>query len=78
MKLNEDAKTALREAGVSQAAWARANYYSDGRWHGDACGCPDDRCIGYHHDEDGECGCLQVLLEQYLTGTGRFKEDGER
>jgi hypothetical protein len=65
--LNEDAKTALRDAGVPQAAWARANYSSDGRWHGDSCGCPDSRCRGFHHNPDEECGCLQALLEQYLT-----------
>ena len=61
MKLNQDAKAALRDAGVSQAAWARANF-GDGRWHGDACGCPDGRCAGYHHGEGEECGCLRALL----------------
>jgi hypothetical protein len=65
--LNQDARSALRWAGVSQAAWARANFSPDGRWHGDACGCPDDRCIGFHHSEDEECGCLQTLLIQYLA-----------
>ncbi len=74
MKLNEDAKAALRDAGVSQAAWARANYYDDGGWCGDACGCPDDRCIGFHHFEGEECGCLQVLLAQYLSGEECFAE----
>lgn len=33
-------------------------------WTGDSCGCPDDRCIGHHHDEDEECGCLRVALDQ--------------
>ena len=75
MKLNEDAKVALRDAGVSQAAWARANYSSDGSWSGDACGCPDDRCAGYHHDEDEECGCLRVLLSQYLNDEGPFARE---
>ena len=60
-KLNEDAKITLRNAGVSQAAWARA-HFADGRWHGDACGCPDDRCIGYHHEARDDCGCLPALL----------------
>lgn len=62
MKLNEAARTALRDAGVSQAAWARHHGYVDGRWFGDACGCPDDHCIGYHHDEHDECNCLAELL----------------
>lgn len=33
------------------------------RWPGDSCGCPDDRCRGYHHAEDDPCGCLPALLE---------------
>lgn len=28
----------------------------------DACGCTDNRCIGYHHDEHEECGCLPALI----------------
>lgn len=72
MKLNEYAKATLRDAGVSQAAWFRANLYDDGTWGGDACGCPDDRCIGFHHFGPSDCRCLPVLLEQYLNGEGRF------
>ena len=67
MRLNSEAREQLRTAGISQAQWAR-RYFQDGRWHGDACGCPDDRCIGYHHDANDECGCLPALLA----------EDGER
>lgn len=63
-RLNAEAKAALRWADISQAAWAREHFDSNG-WGGDACGCPDDRCIGYHHDERDECGCLTVLIEQY-------------
>jgi hypothetical protein len=75
VQLNETAKAALRDAGVSQAAWARANYMSDGKWTGDACGCPDDRCMnGFHHIGEDDCGCLPVLLEQYLAGEGTFAE----
>ena len=75
MKLNQDAKIVLRDAGVSQATWARANFMADGKWCGDACGSPDDRCKdGYHHFPDDECGCLRVLLEQYLRGEGTFAE----
>ena len=73
--LNAAAKARLRDAGVSPAAWARANFSADGIWSGDACGCPDDRCKdGYHHDPHEECGCLQVLLAQYLNGEGIFAE----
>jgi len=77
VKLNADAKVTLRDAGVSQAAWARANFSTDGRWSGDACGCPDSRCIGFHHYENEECGCLRVLLAQYLSGEGFFAEGGQ-
>ena len=66
--LDPAARTALRDCGISVAAWARAQGFTDGRWHGDACGCPDDRCAGYHHDDDADCGCFAVLLEQYLAG----------
>ena len=69
--LNADAKAALRDAGVSQAEWARANWSSSGRWSGDACGCPDDRCIGYHHYDGEDCGCLQTLLQSYVAGEDR-------
>lgn len=69
--LNATAKAVLRDAGITQAAWARANFMADGKWWGDACGCPDDRCMdGYHHYPDDECGCLAVLLEQLLAGEG--------
>ena len=61
--LNASAKAALRSYGVSQAALAR-RYFTDGRWHGDACGCPDDRCIGHHHDDPDDCGCLLFVLDE--------------
>jgi hypothetical protein len=68
MKLNEAAKDKLREAGISQAAYARSQGFTDGRWRGDYCGCPDDRCIGFHHDVFAECGCLPVLLAEVTQG----------
>jgi hypothetical protein len=67
--LNATAKATLRAYGVSQAAWARRNFVS-GKWSGDTCGCPDDRCIGYHHDGPDDCGCLPALLESPAWGTG--------
>jgi hypothetical protein len=74
-KLNDAAKAVLRDAGISQAAWLRANGYADGAWGGGACGCPDDRCKdGYHHYPGDECGCLRALLdglvEMRLSGSG--------
>ena len=69
-RLNATAKATLRDYGISQPGWARRNY-SDGKWGGDACGCPDDRCIGYHHDDPEDCGCLPVLLEQMAAERAR-------
>lgn len=78
-KLNATAKAELRAAAVSQADWARHWFPLNARpgdrsteigrpiWLGDACGCPDDRCIGYHHDGEDDCGCLPVVLEGYLS-----------
>jgi hypothetical protein len=88
--LNAAAKAALRDAGVTQAGWSRHWFPYNavpgdasteiGRpvWLGDKCGCTDDRCIGYHHDEDGDCGCLPVLLGQYLTESRARAQGGGR
>lgn len=49
---------------ISRARWI-AEYYPDGQWGGDRCGCPDDRCIGFHGDhEPGECPCVEYLAGQ--------------
>ena len=50
--------------GVTIAGYVR-HTFPDGVWGGDECGCTDDRCIGYHHDETDECGCLPVCVERY-------------
>jgi len=66
-RLNDTAKATLREAGISQAAWARANWMRDGKWSGDQCGCPDTRCAnGFHHFGADDCQCLPVLIGQYF------------
>ena len=36
------------------------------------------RVNGFHHYPDDECGCLRVLLEQYLAGEGTFAEFPKR
>ncbi|MFF5988110.1 hypothetical protein [Prauserella flavalba] len=68
-KLNARAREELHWAGISQAAWAR-QHFQDGHWHGDACGCPDDRCVGHHHDENDDCQCLPALLTDRLPTSG--------
>jgi hypothetical protein len=52
---------------VTIAGYIRRAGWVDGKWHGDSCGCSDDRCIGYHHDEWEECGCLPAELERWVT-----------
>lgn len=44
-------------------------WYEDGVWRGDSCGCPDDRCIGFHHDRPDDCHCLENTLGEYATWT---------
>lgn len=63
-RLNSEALATLAAHEITARQWAVRNYYADGQWGGDACGCPDDRCIGYHHDEQDDCGCLAALLEE--------------
>lgn len=62
MRLNKQARKLLRDAGIDEAEWARRNYFPDGTWGGDACGCPNSRCIGYHREAFEDCGCLPALL----------------
>lgn len=61
--LSPQARAALREAGVPVAAWTRHHFGPAATaWDGSACGCPDDRCAGRHHDQTEACGCLAALL----------------
>lgn len=63
-RLNANARDLLQAFEISQAAWIRHHFGQNATtWRGDACGCPDDRCIGYHHDADEDCGCLGALLD---------------
>lgn len=48
------------------AGYTRHNFGDQG-WGGDRCGCVDDRCIGFHHDEHEECHCLPVWLDDYVA-----------
>jgi hypothetical protein len=76
-RLNASALATLRDAGVSESVWARANYCVNGKWVGDVCGCPDDRCAnGFHHYGVDDCGCLETMLGLFLKGTGGTFADG--
>ncbi len=66
-QLNAAALEALAAAEISVTDWARANMMGE-KWRGDICGCPDDRCIGFHHHGPDDCGCLPTLISEYLAG----------
>jgi hypothetical protein len=65
--LAPSARAALSDSGLTVADYAR-QFWTHGVWLGDACGCPDDRCAGFHHDAADDCGCLPVLMQQALDG----------
>jgi hypothetical protein len=68
--LSRQAREEIKARGLTIVGYIRyQGWLSDG-WHGDACGCSDDRCIGYHHDAGDTCGCLEVLLDDYADSTG--------
>ncbi|MBO0984911.1 hypothetical protein [Rathayibacter sp. SD072] len=68
MTLSPDVIDTLRAQGIDPDEWAREHGSpSAAEWGGDACGCSDDRCIGHHHDENEDCGCLPALLEQHFA-----------
>ncbi|WP_422733985.1 hypothetical protein ACN26Y_29800 [Micromonospora sp. WMMD558] len=50
---------------VTIAGYTR-HYFGEQPWGGDACGCVDDRCIGFHHNDEGDCQCLPVWLDDYV------------
>ena len=64
----DEAVTTLDLAGITPREWALA--HTGGTvWKGDACGCPDDRCAGHHHDEEAACDCLAALIAERTTRT---------
>ena len=72
-RLGHQAIDLLRDHGISPANWTRIQFGA-GEWCGDTCGCTDDRCIGYHHDEQDECGCLPALLTNYYRDLAAIKD----
>lgn len=68
--LNDTAVAILAENGFTPEEWARANYSPDGTWTGDRCGCSDNRCIGFHHHGEDDCGCLPVWIDEVRAGRG--------
>jgi hypothetical protein len=62
-RLSKQARSTIKASGITIAAYTR-HWFADGKWYGDRCGCPDDRCIGFHHADEGDCGCLPVTLDE--------------
>jgi hypothetical protein len=58
--LNRQARETIKFEGngITIAEYIRHYFPAEGHWCGDECGCVDDRCIGFHHDEGEDCGCL--------------------
>lgn len=65
--MSQAARTQIKGSGLTIRAYLREWQGDDiSRWYGDICGCRDDRCIGYHHEEHDECGCLPALIAMAL------------
>jgi hypothetical protein len=62
-RINQQGRDTLADYGVTQAQWLRL--YPDC----DNCGCPDDRCIGFHHDRDGDCDLRYWIENDIAEGT---------
>lgn len=67
--LSQHARLLIMGAGVTVQAYTE-HHFPDGVWRGDECGCTDDRCIGHHHLDHENCGCLPVCLEEVLDRQG--------
>lgn len=65
-RLTPGARSEIQWAGLSVADYIRS-FDADGQWSGDRCGCPDDRCRGYHHDVTEDCGCLAALIRERVS-----------
>lgn len=62
---------------VTVAGYVRY-WFDDGVWRGDSCGCPDDRCIGFHHDRPDDCHCVESTLSEYAVWALGCPACGER
>lgn len=59
------ARATLEAEGLTPQSWTIwCQGPGETQWHGDECGCSDDRCIGHHHDAAEDCGCLTALLHE--------------
>ncbi|MGP4914693.1 hypothetical protein ACTXJ9_03175 [Brachybacterium tyrofermentans] len=63
--LSREARIMILAHGLTIAEYV-LRHFPDGRWQGDRCGCPDDRCTGHHHDANDRCSCIEVLAVEAL------------
>jgi hypothetical protein len=68
--LGRPAVAQLATWGITRRQWIAEHGGTDGKWYGDRCGCPDDRCTGFHHAEDAFCGCVEALAKEYSQAAG--------
>jgi hypothetical protein len=66
----------LKQSGVTRYAYVDYYFGPGATWGGDRCGCVDDRCIGFHHDQTQECGCLQGWIDELLINRCSTEERG--
>lgn len=64
-QLSAVAREEFEAAGIGVGDFADARWGSRD-WRGDVCGCTDDRCVGFHHEGDEDCGCRPVLIQEHL------------
>lgn len=72
MQLTKQAKQQIKDAGLTITEYCQY-WMSDSKWYGDKCGCPDDRCISFHHMEDDDCRCLEPCIRTYNVKTRRHQ-----
>jgi hypothetical protein len=67
-KLTQTARDTIKQdyRSLTIAGYTR-HFFGDAGWGGDRCGCVDDRCIGFHHDDESACGCLPAWLDTYAA-----------
>lgn len=67
-KLTQTARETIKwdYRGLTIAGYTR-HFFGDAGWGGDRCGCVDDRCIGFHHDDESDCKCLPGWLDSYAA-----------
>jgi hypothetical protein len=78
MRLGEQARNTLRASNIDPDVFAKLHGdASADTWSGDACGCTDDRCIGYHHADHEACGCITAEIDSYWENIHAGEEGRE-